>query len=72
MRHSIKIDTNCYRVDWPFFRMAVGDSFHLKGAKAKELKRRAVAAYAYWQRAYGKKFMAIKVTEFDYKIIRYK
>lgn len=72
MRHSIKIDTNTYRVDWPFFRMHVGDSFYVKGKKAKELKTRAVSAYAYWRRAYGKQFMAIKINEFEYQIIRYK
>lgn len=71
MKHLLKVNTGTYRVEWPFFRMDVGDYIILRGPKAKEMKTRAIAAAYHYREAYGKWFRSEKVSDCEYKIIRY-
>lgn len=72
MRHTMKVNANTYRVEWPYFKMGVGDFFVIKGKKAKEVKHRAISAAYHYRESYGKWFRADKINDNEFQIIRYK
>lgn len=68
-RHTMKVNSNTFRIEWPYYAMTKNDYFVIKGNKAKEVKTRAVAAAYHYREAYGKWFKAHKVNENEYHMV---
>ena len=72
MKHKIKVNTGTFRIEWPFYRMDVGDYIIVSGSKVKEVKQRAMSAAYHYRESYGKWFKAEKISDTEYKIIRWR
>jgi len=67
---AYRVLTDQYRVDWPFYRMKVGDVMEFKGEKAHEMKVRAVAAANHYKITRGYQFRSKKIHNKQYIVWR--
>jgi len=69
IRHTIT-PRPAVRVDWPFFRMKVGDFIEFKGKDAEAMKVRAVSAANHYRKTRGFIFKSQKIHSGQYIIWR--
>lgn len=70
IRHTIS-PRPAIRVDWPFFKMKIGDFIEFKGKDAKHMRSRAMAASNHYKKTRGFQFKSQKIHNGQYIVWRH-